>query len=179
MFKLITNFTLIVLILSLFCSHLPSRAEETISYVDTARISQPKSSLKKSPTGALLRSVVLPGWGQLYTKQYLKAGIALALETTFFSLALVENHNAQVHKKNYLVNKADIGELDLYMFHKDRRNIYWWSFGITVFVSMWDAYVDAHLYGFEEEQTFTLHWQDGFQLGSDFQLRPFVFYSFK
>jgi hypothetical protein len=95
----------------------------------------------KSPTGALLRSLVIPGWGQLYNEQYLKAAIAFGIET---SLALSASYqNDQVHRYEKK------GESDAAKFYRnDRNRLIWWLAGFALF-SMGDAYVDAHLFNYD------------------------------
>jgi len=46
----------------------------------------------KSPTLAGVLSGILPGAGEFYTEQYLKAGIFLAIETAAITTALIYNH---------------------------------------------------------------------------------------
>lgn len=48
----------------------------------------------KSPVLAGVLSGILPGAGELYTGQYLKAGIFLAVETAAITTALIYNHKA-------------------------------------------------------------------------------------
>ncbi|MBZ0266336.1 hypothetical protein K8I28_16895, partial [bacterium] len=37
----------------------------------------------KSPTAALLRSMVIPGWGQAYTEHYIKSVVYLGIDLGF------------------------------------------------------------------------------------------------
>ena len=39
-----------------------------------------------------------------------------------------------------------------FQLHEDNRNAYLWFLAGAVFVSMWDAYVDAHLYNFDQQR---------------------------
>jgi hypothetical protein len=111
---------------------------------------------KKSPTGALLRSVVFPGGGQFYTHKYLKGLVVLGTETTFLTLAAIEWSRANTHKRNfqnssYLYSER-LWEFDQYQFYEDRRNLFLWITAGVVFLSMFDAYVDAQLYNFDKEE---------------------------
>jgi hypothetical protein len=99
---------------------------------------QPKG---KSPTGALLRSLVVPGWGQLYNGKYLKALVYAGAQLSFAYAAHVQN-NRHHHYQN-------LDQDDLADFYRDDRNrMLWWLFGITL-LSIGDAYVDAHLWNFD------------------------------
>ena len=123
-----------------------------IAQTDSAQAMVFKS---KSPMGALLRSVAFPGWGQFYNKKYLKAGLAFGAETTFLTLMAIEWKRTDNHKKLFDSMSQDhpdkSWESEQYKFYQDRKNLFLWSTIATIFVSMFDAYVDAHLYDFDKE----------------------------
>ena len=120
------------------------------------KISQPDTLLKnKSPMGALLRSVVFPGWGQFYNRKYLKGLVVFGAETTFITLAAIEWSRMNTHKRNF--QNPDYypdryWEFEQFEFYEDRRNLFLWITAGIVFLSMFDAYVDAHLYNFDREK---------------------------
>jgi hypothetical protein len=121
------------------------------------KISEPDTLLKnKSPMGALLRSVAFPGWGQFYNRKYLKGLVVFGAETTFITLAAIEWNRMNTHKKNF--QNPDYPDPDRYWefeqfeFYEDRRNLFLWITAGIVFLSMFDAYVDAHLYNFDKEK---------------------------
>ena len=129
-----------------------NRADAQIMSADTSRILDDKKvtlqpMLKeeipsKWPTGAMIRSAVFPGWGQLYTRHYIKSGIFFCLESGLVLSALMEDKKAQ---DAYATNYVE------YIDRIDRRNQYiWWTVGVVVY-SMIDAYVDAHLFNFDED----------------------------
>lgn len=96
---------------------------------------------KKSTTGAVFRSLAVPGWGQLYTENYWKAG-AFAVTQGSLIAGIWWNQN----KVNDYIDAHDFV---LEKFHRNQRNeLIWWLAGITM-LSMGDAYVDAHLYGLD------------------------------
>ena len=123
-----------------------------IAQTDSAQAMVFKS---KSPMGAFLRSVAFPGWGQFYNKKYLKAGLAFGAETTFLTLMAIEWKRLDDHRKLFISlpdNHPDkMWEYEQYKFYQDRKNLFLWSTIATIFVSMFDAYVDAHLYDFDKE----------------------------
>ncbi len=88
----------------------------------------------KSPTGAVLRSAVLPGWGQVYNEQYWKAGLAFSVNATlgFF-----------IYRYHHLYRTT--GNKD----YQNKRNQYTWYFALGYALTMLDAYVDAYLYKFD------------------------------
>ncbi len=109
---------------------------------------------QKSPMGALLRSVAVPGWGQFYNRKYLKSAVVFGAEATFLTMAAVDWNRMNEHKKNFQNpdHPARYWEFDQFEFYEDRRNMFLWITAGIVFLSMFDAYVDAHLYNFEKEQ---------------------------
>ena len=91
-----------------------------------------------SPKGAMIRSVIFPGWGQWYNGKKLKAGFVFFTETGIVSAAVYWNQKAKVTSDpNY---KA---------FYLDNRNQSFWYLGGAILLSMADAFVDAHLAGFD------------------------------
>jgi hypothetical protein len=109
---------------------------------------------RKSPTGALLRSVAFPGWGQFYNRKYLKSAVVFGAETTFITLAVIEWGRMNKHKKNFQDpdHPDRYWEFEQFEFYEDRRNLFLWITAGIVFLSMFDAYVDAHLYNFDREE---------------------------
>ncbi len=106
--------------------------------------------------GALFRSVAFPGWGQFYNEKYIKAALVFGVETTYIILAADEWRKTNFHKTNFQsappYSAEQYWEFDQYQFHRDRRNLYLWVISGIVFLSMFDAYVDAHLYTFDKEK---------------------------
>jgi hypothetical protein len=128
---------------------------------------------KPSPTGALLRTAFIPGSGQIYNKQYIKAvaygsaEIILGLTTARYWRQLdlhqrnftLKNISRQsqvalsgLPTQNVLAVNASYRsqEFTLYENAKDSRNLYLWLTGLTLFVSMFDAYVDAQFSDFNQ-----------------------------
>ena len=105
---------------------------------------------EKSPFGATVRSMALPGWGQFYTENHLKGVLFASAEITLFSLWWSEK-------------KA--GDRDMDEFNRTQNNSFYnsgtghqnkasdyFSWGLVVYmVNMLDAYISAHLYKFDEK----------------------------
>ena len=106
--------------------------------VDTTRVLSDRPV--KSPAGAMLRSAVLPGWGQLYNQRYWKAGLVLAVNGALVGRAVYFN-------ERYETRLLPDGRKD--RAYLDRRNNYLWLFGLAYLLNLADAYVDAYLFGFE------------------------------
>jgi hypothetical protein len=96
---------------------------------------------QKSPSGAMLRSLAFPGWGQFYSEKYFKAAVVFGIEA---ALALsVSYQNDQMHRFDKM------GDTEAGKFYRnDRNRLIWWLAGFAIF-SMGDAYVDAHLFNYD------------------------------
>lgn len=101
--------------------------------IDTARLLSDKPI--KSPIGALLRSAVLPGLGQIYNQKYIKGILVFAVNGTL---------GYQIY--NYNKKWNDTGNSR----YRDKRNLYTWYFGVSYFLTLVDAYIDAYLFGFDK-----------------------------
>jgi len=118
-----------LLVAALLVTAVSARAEETA----------PKP--RKSSTAAVLRSLAVPGWGQLYNESYVKAVVFAGIEG---SLIFSASHQ---HDQMKRFEKA--GDFPREQFYRSSRNrLVWWLAG-TVLLSMGDAYVDAQLYGLD------------------------------
>lgn len=113
-------------------------------------------SLGQRPMVAMFKSMVAPGWGQLGNKRYIKAFVYLGLEVWMVGGAL--HYNEQVSEFRRLFDATSTDDIslrnDYYTLYKDRkdeRSKYTWFAVIVAFVSMFDAYVDAHLSGFPRQ----------------------------
>ncbi|MCP4633048.1 MAG: hypothetical protein GY855_08975 [candidate division Zixibacteria bacterium] len=110
---------------------------------------------KPNPTGALLRSVVIPGWGQFYNKKYIKAGVVAAGESILLYYLIDNWKKVKDYEKKF--NKAELDSPEQadafanWQHHTDERNKYIWFTTAAIFLSMFDAFVDAHLISFEYE----------------------------
>jgi hypothetical protein len=132
---------------------------------DSTKIRLQPSELKiksKSPTGALFRSVIFPGWGQFYNQQYFKSALVFGGETALITSAAIYWSKASEHKKNFdNLPQTQLGEklweFEQYQFYRDKRNQIFWITAAVVFLSMFDAYVDAQLYDFNQEQMENIH----------------------
>ena len=103
------------------------------SKIDTLRLLSDQPL--KSPWGAVLRSAILPGWGQVYTHQYIKAGVVFTVNAAL--LWTVLDYDRQWKDTQ---NES----------FRDKRNQYTWYLGLAYLLTLVDAYVDASLFGFNE-----------------------------
>ncbi|MEO0097898.1 MAG: DUF5683 domain-containing protein [candidate division WOR-3 bacterium] len=89
----------------------------------------------KSPNRALFYSLIFPGAGQFYTKNYLKGSLFLVAEGTL----------------GYFIYKAKKNN------EKEKfSDLLWILAGFHIY-NMADAYISAHFYRFKEETRLTLN----------------------
>ncbi len=97
------------------------------------------SSKTKSPRGAMLRSIFVPGWGQFYNGKWFKGIVIAGTEIGLVTNAIIQNQ--------YAVNSTTLLEREFYV---NNRNLsFWWLAGAVLYSAV-DAYVDAQLYHFDE-----------------------------
>ena len=101
-------------------------------------IAAANDSLLVNPRSALLRSAVLPGWGQWHNGHPWKAALFAGAASGFLTSALVEVRS--------LDNATAGAERET---RSNRRNTRFLYFGLTVTMAAIDAFVDAHLAGFD------------------------------
>ena len=93
----------------------------------------------KSPKAALWRAIFVPGWGQVYNEKYKKAAFVIGLESLFILRAVDFNQKKQKeHDEDSREKRVR------------QRNDEVWRLLVTRLLSVLDAYVDAHLFGFDE-----------------------------
>jgi len=98
----------------------------------------------RSPTSAMIRSIIFPGWGQWYNKKYFKAVFAFGAEVGLLANSIYLN-------QKYVASKT---ELDREFYINNRNLSNWYLLGVILF-SMADAFVDAHLADFDESSDLT------------------------
>jgi len=98
-----------------------------------------KQPFFSSPTGVMFRSLVVPGWGQATNHAWVKAALVAGGETVLIA-SLIQDTNKL---KDLEATDPQYG-----VIYDHRQRNAWWLGGL-VFLSMVDAYVDAHLKGFD------------------------------
>ena len=115
-----------------------------------------------SPAGAAIRSLIFPGWGQIYARQPLKAVIYGGIEQGFM-------YGVYHEHKLYQYNKS-IGDDGAADFYRNNRNRMGWYLTAALIVSVMDAYVEAHLYNFDVSSDLSHTSNRGGFLGSGINL---------
>ena len=104
---------------------------------------------RSSPFKVMMRSAVVPGWGQVYNGKLLKAGVVVAGEGF-----LVYKAFSELQKENDAVDRASNAEpgspeydqaiADRNAHMNQKINYIWWTVAVHL-LQMADAYVDANL----------------------------------
>lgn len=123
----------------------PPGAGNSIAKVDDEK--------NKSPSGAILRSIVFPGWGQLYNESYLKAG-AFSIAAVSVTSIIVWNDgkfsDAQTRYDGLSatdpLKERTFKEKEFYRDQRDVAGL--WLLGVYALAAV-DAYVGAHLFNFD------------------------------
>lgn len=92
----------------------------------------------KSPRAAMLRSALIPGWGQWYNEKRLKAVLVLGAELALIGNAVYFNQLAVRSETEYDSQ-----------FYRENRRLYLWWLAAAHILNVLDALVDAHLSGFD------------------------------
>jgi len=82
-----------------------------------------------------LRTAIIPGWGQIYTENYIKAA-------AYFSLnAYMIYRMAKANREYWETKEAKA---------REDRTRFAWYFGAAYLITLADAYASAYLYRFDE-----------------------------
>ena len=108
---------------------------------------------------AMSASVAFPGLGQLYNDEGLRTLVVFGWEAYFLSVILREGQRADLYKRHAAALAEGETWLGLdraalrarFHEHEDRQTDYVWYTGALVLASVLDAYVFAHLHGFETD----------------------------
>lgn len=142
--------------------HLLSKSLQQNSRQETDPLISPKyqnndASAPKNrqpwPTGALLLSVAIPGGGQFYNRKYIKSFLYGGTEIYLIKYVYWRWQQMDEHWRNFKSTDDDLikaQQFALYEKKRDSRNTHIWLTALVVFVSMFDAYVDAHLADFDQ-----------------------------
>jgi hypothetical protein len=103
----------------------------------------------RQPKWIMLRSVVVPGWGQFANRKYMKAGVVAAGEGYLLWRAIDWGRKEKVAKREVIRHQDDPAlayhyQLEANYAGSRRRDFTWWTI-FAAALSMGDAYVDAKL----------------------------------
>ena len=95
---------------------------------------------RSAPSRVMFRSLLVPGWGQIYNRKWWKAGIAISGQGALLGTYIVQDHLVRTRTDATARAQAI-----------DARQAALWFYAGAALVSMIDAYVDAHLFTFGKE----------------------------
>ncbi len=117
------------------------------------------ASDSRNAKAAMAASGIFPGLGQLYNAEGVKTLVVFAWESYYLSVILREGQRADLYRRHAAAlgegetwNGLDYGELrSRFHAHEERQTDYVWYTGALCLASLLDAYVFAHLHGFETD----------------------------
>lgn len=113
--------------------------------------------MQKSAWGAVLRSAVVPGWGQIYNGSYWKAPIVWGVGAWLVYNWIQNNNSYKLYKNQFLIHPADNTQdpnLLYRNFYRDQRDLFTIYMAITYLLQLVDSYVDAHLFDFTVQENY-------------------------
>jgi hypothetical protein len=143
---LIANTTKIIALIVLFNLSLFSQ-QDTTAIQDTTTITSDIFVMQKSPWGAVVRSAIIPGWGQIYNESYWKVPVVWGV-MGWFVYAWIDNNNNYIDYKNLYIQTGIDKYISYRDFYRDQRDEFAIYIVLTYFLNLVDAYVDAHLFDF-------------------------------
>lgn len=133
-----------ILLIVLLSSHLFAQEEELI-------IREEKTDsvfvMQKSPWGAVLRSAVIPGWGQFYNESYWKIPIVWGF-AGWFVYNWIDTNDKYLNNRDLFIETEENIYLRRRDFYRDQRDNFAIYLALTYLLNIVDAYVDAHLFDF-------------------------------
>ncbi len=130
---------------------------------ENQKISEKNFEMKKSPLGAILRSLALPGWGQIYVENYWKAPLFAAGCGLLVYFVLDNNSKFQTYQKQFdEIKETNPNSSELFIlrskkeFYRDNRDQSAFFLVAVYLLAAIDSYVGAHLYDFNIDDNIAL-----------------------
>lgn len=120
--------------------------------VDSTVIVEKKTYvMTKSPTGAIYRSIALPGWGQWYVERYWKAPLFFGATAFTITNVIVQHNRFTTRQREFDTTTNQFAKSILLQQKENSRNQrdLFAFFTLLIYgVTAIDAYTDAHLFDF-------------------------------
>jgi hypothetical protein len=142
----------IFFLIIIFCSTANAQLEPDSNL--TVQKEKSEFLMQKSPWGAVLRSAIIPGWGQYYNDSYFKIPVIWgAMGSFIYGWFYYDKfyRDARSEFNESLLVTAN-GNSDLKRnrdFYRDERDLFTIYFVLVYVLNLIDAYVDAHLFDFD------------------------------
>jgi hypothetical protein len=126
---------------------------EDMALVEVYHLRDSTGMVDRSPTLTMFKSVAFPGWGQFCNRKYIKVGLVFAIESYFIYKAIDFAGKASDWRKKWKDAPTELKNeyFAKYTDNRDKRNSNMWYTALIIFLSMFDAYVDAHLQNFPKD----------------------------
>jgi uncharacterized protein DUF5683 len=132
-----------------------SQPAERAAVADTATRHEPEVRRFDRPRWVMLRSLVVPGWGQAANGSWTKAVILGGGEIALATAALADNRELDRLRRQIDVGTGDLDTqnalIDRYNHRLDLLNTHEWLLGGVIVYALVDAYVDANFRHFRAE----------------------------
>lgn len=126
------------------------KANNTLDFTDSLKN---ENNTSKEPWGAVIRSALIPGWGQLYNESYWKIPIIFGVFGWFAYNWKINNDSYLEYRDKYLTSQNSGFENPNFRilrdFYRDERDLFLIYLSLTYALNILDAYVDAHLFNFD------------------------------
>ncbi|MEW6194773.1 MAG: DUF5683 domain-containing protein [Bacteroidota bacterium] len=149
---IITIRKITLIIFFAICANVYSQTEPTL--IDTVQTDTAKFEMQKSSLGAVLRSAIIPGFGQFYNESYWKIPIIWGVLGYLGYQWNDRNNLYKQYRDLYNQSLLESGDGNS-LYHKwredykDQRDLFAVFIGLTYLLNVLDAYVDAHLFDFD------------------------------
>ena len=95
----------------------------------------------------MIRSAIIPGWGQVYNNKFLKALVYMGGEVYFAAKYIELDDELKILRIEYKKPGQDSITQNNLDDKEHGRNGWGWLFTAGYLLAIGDAFVDAHLYG--------------------------------
>jgi Family of unknown function (DUF5683) len=111
--------------------------------------------MQKSPWGSVLRSAIIPGWGQIYNHSYIEAPVIWGI-TGWLVYEWIQSNNLYKQSIDLYNQTKNSDYLSYKNFYQDQRDLFAIYIGLAYVLNLVDAYVDAELFDFTvKENSYT------------------------
>lgn len=129
-------------------------AQQDTTTTDTSEVISKVFVMEKSPWGAVARSAIIPGWGQIYNESYWKVPLVWGV-MGWFVYVWIDNNNLYQDYKLLYEQSPDELYLRYRNFHRDQRDEFAIYLFLTYLLNLVDAYVDSHLFDFNVSENYS------------------------
>jgi len=156
--KSLTNHIIKIAVIFFTLQICVSAQQSSLQDSSTSNVDTSAYVMTKSPLGAVLRSAIIPGWGQIYAGSYIKAPIIWGIGAGLAAAWIWNNNrywkNAKLYAESGYSNSVNKSNRD---FFRDQRDLVTIYMALAYLLNLVDAYVDAALFDFNVSENFYTH----------------------